>query len=81
LPYKAIRCAYEIQAGVLAAAGTLIAAILTDPQTASTGDPRGCYTATTTFDGSTVISGIFEFINDINTSGNGGLHGIRQFGG
>ena len=81
LPYKAIRCSYEIAAGVLAAAGTLIAAILTDPQTAATGDPRGCYTPTPAFNGSTVISAIFEFINDVNTSGNGGLHGIRQFGG
>lgn len=79
LPYKAIRAAYEIAAGVLAAAGTLTAAILTDPQTGSTGDPRGTYVATTALNGATIISGVFEFINDVNAANNGGLHGIRHF--
>ncbi len=81
LPYKALAIAYEVANGALAAAGTLIAAVLTDPQTSSTGDPRGCYTPTTTPNSSAVLSAAFEFCNDINTSGNGGLHGIRHFGG
>jgi hypothetical protein len=81
LPYRAVRCAYEVANGALAAAGTLIAAVLTDPQTAVTGDPRGTYTPTTAFDGTTIISAVFDFVNDVNTSGNGGLLGIRHFAG
>lgn len=81
LPYRALRAAYEVANGALAAAGTLIAAVLTDPQTATTGDPRGLYTPTTALNGTNVISGVFEFANDINSSGNGGLHGIRHFSG
>lgn len=81
LPYKAIRCQFEVANGLLAAAGTLIAAALTDPQTATTGDPRGLYTPTTALNGSNVISGVFDFVNDVNTSNNGGLHGIRHFSG
>ena len=79
LPYKAIRCAYEIANGVLAAAGTLAAASLTDPQTSTTSDPRGLYTPTTALNGSNIISGIFEFINDENTSRNGGLMGLPHY--
>jgi hypothetical protein len=81
LPYHALAVAYEVANGALAAAGTLIAAVLTDPQTGLTGDPRGCYTPVTALNGSNVISAAFEFCNDINSAGNGGLHGIRHFGG
>jgi hypothetical protein len=79
LPYKAIRCAYEVAGGALVAAGTLNAAALTDPQTATTGDPRGTYIPTTTPNGSTWITAVFDFINDVNAAGNGGLHGIQHF--
>jgi hypothetical protein len=79
LPYKAIRCSHEIAGGVLAAAGTLTAASIVDPATAVTGDPRGTYVPTTTPNGATWITAVFEFINDVNTAGNGGLHGIAQF--
>ncbi len=77
LPYKCIRGAYEIANGVVAAIGTLTAGVLTDPQTSTTGDPRGTYVPTTSLNGSNIISGVFDFVNDINTSNNGGLHGIR----
>jgi hypothetical protein len=79
LPYKAIRVSWEVANGVVAAAGTLTAGVLTDPQTATTGDPRGTYVPTTALNGTTIISAAFDFVNDVNTANNGGLHGIRQF--
>src|SRR5215469_1612183 len=79
LPYKALRVAWEVANGAAVAAGTLVQAVLTDPQTATTGDPRGTYAPTTTLNGTNIISGIFDFVNDVNSSRNGGLHGIRQF--
>jgi hypothetical protein len=81
LPYKALRVAWEVANGVAAAAGTLTAGVLTDPQTAVTGDPRGTYVTTTTMNGSNIISAVFDFANDVNTANNGGLHGIRHFAG
>ena len=79
LPYKALRCQWEVANGLAAAAGTLTAPVLTDPQTATTGDPRGTYAPTTALNGTNIISAIFDFVNDVNTSNNGGLHGIRQY--
>jgi len=79
LPYHALAVEREYTNGALAAAGTLIAAILTDPQTATTGDPRGCYTPTTAGDGAKTLSVDLLFGNDVNSSGNGGLHGIRHY--
>ena len=78
LPYKAIRAMYEIGNGALAAAGTLQAPSVTDPSTATTTDPRGMYTTTTTMNGTNIISAVFNMLNDVNTANNGGLHGIRQ---
>lgn len=79
LPYKALRVQFEVANGAAVTAGTLTQAVLTDPQTATTGDPRGTYVATTTLNGSNVISAVFDFVNDVNSSNNGGLHGIRHF--
>ena len=79
LPYKALRAAYEVANGASAAAGTLTAGVLTDPQTATTGDPRGTYVPTTTLNGTNIISAVIDFVNDINSNNNGGLHGIKQF--
>jgi len=79
VPYKALRCQWEIGNGAFAAAGTLTNAILTDPQTGTTGDPRGTYVTTTSMNGSNIISAVFDFVNDVNTSNNGGLHGIRHY--
>lgn len=79
LPYKTTHCLGEIADGVPAAAGTLTAPVLTDPQTATTGDPRGRYTPTTTPDGSKDITGIFIADNSINAAGNGGLMGIAHY--
>ena len=52
---------------------------LSDPATATTGDPRGQYKAVAAFDG------VKEFIvslradSSLNANNNGGLHGIRHF--
>jgi hypothetical protein len=78
LPYKALRCVYEIGNGVVAAAGTLVGPSLVDPQTNTTNDPRGVYTTTTTMNGVNIISAAFNMANDVNTTNNGGLHGLRQ---
>ena len=79
LPYKSLRVEYEVANGLAVAAGTLVAAVLTDPQTATTGDPRGTYTPTTALNGVNVISAVFDCVNDVNTLYHGGLHGVKQF--
>jgi hypothetical protein len=55
-----------------------VAAILTDPQTSTTGDPRGLYTPTTAPNG--VLNYETSQIGDptVNAAGNGGLLGIRH---
>ena len=78
LPYKTLRVGYEIANGVAAAAGTLVAPSLVDPQTNVTTDPRGTYTTTTTMNGVNIISASCDCVNDVNTSNNGGLHGLQQ---
>jgi hypothetical protein len=79
LPYKALRVEWEVANGVAVAAGTLTPPVLTDPQTATSGDPRGTYAPTTALNGTNIISAAFDFANDVNTSNNGGLHGIQQY--
>lgn len=65
----------------VATLGTFVAGVLTDPQTATTGDPRGTYDPTTVLDGVKYIAGVFQPNSFINSNGNGGLHGIAHFGG
>lgn len=79
LPYKAIKVWTEESDSTPAAAGTLINPVLTDPATATTGEPRGAYTSTTAFNGVKVITATFAFANDVNAAGNGGYHGIAHF--
>ena len=79
LPYKALRAEWETANGAAVAAGTLTAPVLTDPQTATSGDPRGTYAPTTTMNGTNIITAAFSFANDVNAANNGGLHGIRHF--
>lgn len=59
--------------------GIFTDAVLTDPQTATTGDPRGLYEAFNTLDGSKVIEIVATFSRWVNSNGRGGLHGIAQF--
>lgn len=58
---------------------TVVAPDVTDPATATTDDVRGTYQPFITMDGAKeiIIYGIFE--NTVNSSGNGGLHGIAQY--
>jgi hypothetical protein len=55
-----------------------VPAVLTDPQTATTGDPRGLYTPTTAPNGVNMYE--LSMIGDpwVNANGNGGLCGIRH---
>lgn len=80
LPYKTTSVIKETADGVTANAGTLTAPVLTDPQTATTGDPRGRYVPTTTPDGSKQLSIVALCDDGVNASGNGGLMGIAHKG-
>lgn len=80
LPYKAIKClSEELDDAIVGTLGTLATPVLTDPQTATTADPRGRYTPNSTLTGSARLKGTFLFSNDKNTAGNGGFMGIRHF--
>jgi len=79
LPYKSTHCLGEIVDGVPAAAGTLTAPVLTDPATATSGEPRGKYTPTTTPDGTKDFTAVFIADNSVNAAGNGGLMGIAHY--
>lgn len=79
LPYATQKVTSEFADEVSASAGTLTAAVLTDPQTATTGDPRGLYVPTTTPNGTKVLEIKAEFTDYVNASGNGGAHGIRHY--
>lgn len=81
LPYKTRAVERELKDSVLAAAGTLTAPVITDPQTATTGDPRGTYIPTGTPDGTAIFEIDCVFDNYVNSSGNGGLQGIKHYAG
>lgn len=80
LPYKTMKVLSEdFGDAPRATLGTLTAPVLTDPQTATTGDPRGRYVPNATPDGATEIVVTVLVSAAVNASGNGGLHGIKQF--
>lgn len=79
VPYVTTAVEREFADNVVAAAGTLVAPIFTDPQTATTGDPRGLVTPTTTPNGVKIIEMDLEFTNFVNANNRGGLHGIQHF--
>lgn len=78
LPYVTIAVERELEDNVLAAAGTLTAPVFTDPQTLTTGDPRGTYTTTGTLDATAVFEIDIVATDFVNAAGNGGLHGIKH---
>jgi hypothetical protein len=81
LPFRVSEVVKEYADGVVANAGTLTAADLTDPATNATTDPRGLYAPTTTPDSVKEIW-IRAVVNAwINSNKNGGLHGIQHYGG
>lgn len=78
LPYKTVKVLSEETNGAVATVGTLVTPVLTDPQTATTGDPRGTYDPNSTLDGSAEITITAVFSNEV-VSGNGGYFGIRHY--
>lgn len=81
LPYKAIKClSEELDDVIVGTLGTLTTPVLTDPQTATTGDPRGRYTPNSTLTGSARLKGTFIFSSDVNANNRGGLMGIAHIG-
>lgn len=81
LPYNTRQIEREYVDQVVGATGTFVAGVLTDPQTTTTGDPRGTYVPTYTPDGVKKLSLDAQFSNFVNAANNGGLHGIAQFNG
>ena len=79
LPYRMGGAIIESVDGDDAAAGTFTAGLLTDPQTATTSDPRGLYVPTTTPNGTKVLGAVLLPNSDVNAAGNGGLHGIAHY--
>lgn len=71
--------AEELDGVRVATLGTLVTPNLTDPQTATTTDPRGTYDPQSTLNGTAVLYGVFLPNGDINSSGNGGLHGLPHY--
>lgn len=78
LPVKVTSVIKETQDGVTATAGTLTGPVLTDPQTLTTGDPRGTYVCTTALDAVKEIVILVEADNSKNVTGNGGYMGIQH---
>lgn len=78
LPYVTMAIMREYADNVVATAGTLTAPIFTDPQTLTTGDPRGTVVPTTTPNGAKQIEMECEFSQYVNAAGNGGMHGIKH---
>lgn len=71
IPYAGTSLLSDTEDGVVAA-GVLTAAIATDPQTATTGDPRGTFNAASASDGS-IVSEIRYLCNTSD------LHGVEHF--
>lgn len=78
LPYRMSNVMEETLNGAESAVGTFTAGLLTDPQTLTTADPRGLYTPTAALNGTNRIFATFLPYNILNSSGNGGLFGIRH---
>lgn len=78
LPYRMSNVMEETANGAEATVGTFVAGVLTDPQTTTTGDPRGTYIPSTTMNGSNRIRAVFLPYELLNASGNGGLYGIAH---
>lgn len=78
LPYRMSACQAEIVNGAVGTVGTFVAGVLTDPQTTTTGDPRGTYVPNAAMDGAKRILAKFLPYNVLNTNGNGGLYGIAH---
>lgn len=78
LPYQTANMVSEMKNDIVAAnAGTFVGAVYTDPQTATTGDPRGTYLPVTVLpDGTNTFSIV---VNAAVSRKN--LHGVAHYGG
>lgn len=83
IPYKgAVTWIKEDGVFVAVSIGTnWILPVLTDPQTATTGDPKGTIAPAAAFDGVKEFECGLTVDNDVNPAGNGGMHGIKHFVG
>lgn len=79
LPYKTVKVLSEESDDAVATLGTLVTPDVTDPATATTGDPRGTYTPNTTPNGTKVITITLLSSSRANASNNGGLMGIKHY--
>lgn len=80
LPYKVGRVLTEELSSVpVASVGTVANPGLTSPANATSNDPRGLYTPTSTLTGSAVLTATFEFMSDVDASNVGGLMGVPHF--
>lgn len=79
VPYAMQSMSSEIKNGAVAAnAGAIAAAVLTNPQTATTGDPKGSYTPATVLPNGT---NTFSILVNLDRTTATGLHGVAHFGG
>jgi hypothetical protein len=80
LPFRMDNVLAEMLDNVrVATLGTLVTPSLTDPATATTTDPRGTYDPQSTLDGTAYLSATFLPNGKLNSSGNGGLHGLAHY--
>jgi hypothetical protein len=79
LPFCMQALIAESKDGAVQSAGTLVTPSRVDPATATTTDPRGTYDPTMTLDGTAVLTAVFLTDNKVNSSGNGGLHGLPHY--
>lgn len=80
IPYKAVKVISEEFADAIEGTlGTLVTPVLTDPGTITTGEPRGTYDPQSTLNGTSELCATFIFDNSVNSSGNGGYHGIAHY--
>lgn len=79
LPFKTTKVLAERSNGVDGTVGALVTPSLVDPATAVTTDPRGTYDPNVALDGTKVIAITALLDNSLNTSGNGGLHGLAHY--
>lgn len=80
LPYRMSNVlAEELDDVRVATLGTLVTPSLVDPATATTTDPRGTYDPQSTLNGTAYLAGYFLPNGDLNSSGNGGLHGLAHY--
>lgn len=63
----------------VATLGTLVTPSRVDPQTATTTDPRGTYDPQSTLNGTARLKVVFLPDRSLNSSGNGGLHGLAHY--